>query len=53
MKAKSTEKISTILQKDFIHIAIEKKVSWSLCTNFDSFIKAVNYYYFSLPNLAC
>ncbi len=50
---KSAEEISSMLQKDFVHLGLEKKESSSLRANLDGFIKAVSYRRFSLPSLAC
>lgn len=46
--AKSAEEISSMFQKDFAHLGLEKKESTSFRTNLDDFIKAISYRRFSL-----
>lgn len=41
-----------MLQKDFAYASLEKKQSTSLQASLNSYIKALNYSYFSLPSEA-
>ncbi len=41
--AKSSEKISGMLKKDFVHLGLEKKESKDLRANLDGYIKAVSF----------
>ncbi len=41
--AKSSEEISRMLKKDFVHLRLEKKESKELRANLDMYIKAVNF----------
>lgn len=50
---KYTAKISNMLQKDFVHLDLDKKKSSSLQTNLDDYIKTVSYCYYFLLNSIC
>ncbi len=50
MAAKSAEEISSMVQKNFAHINLEKKESTSLQDSLDGHIKIVSYGCFSLPS---
>ncbi len=41
--AKSSEEISEMLKKNFIHLGLEKKESKDLRANLDGYIKAVSF----------
>ncbi len=48
--AKSGEEISSMVQKNFAHVSLEKKESTFLRDSLDGYIKAVSYSRFSLPS---
>ncbi len=49
---KSAAEISNMLQKDFVHLGLDKKELSALRTSLDGYIKAISYCRFSLPSSA-